>query len=289
MSVRRLFAPAVGAAALLGALVPLAAAPTYASSTDCNGSLQVTLDNPNPGDILPIGKYTVQGAAFDAAATSGSGVDSVNVYLDNRDLGGTPLATATLGQAGPGGFVATVDLTPFSGPHTIEVRAHSSATGKEAVVWAPVNIGDTNGGGSPTSEPPLGGCAAQNQPATAAGSAPARATTAPQPAAQSQVVLEPGNPHAGDVLPTSPYVVQGVAFDRAATAGNGIDSVTVYLGARDNGGVPLAQATFTGDQYAATIDLSNHTGNQTLEIRARSSVSGKEAVQDIPVVVGTQS
>jgi hypothetical protein len=50
----------------------------------------------------------------------------------------------------------------------------------------------------------------------------------------------------------------------------------------------LAQATFNGNQYSATVDLTSHQGNQMFEVCALSSVSGKEAVQQIPVVVGQQ-
>jgi hypothetical protein len=288
MSLRRFVAPAIGTAAVIGALLPFAAAPSYASTSDCNGSLQVTLANPNPGDILPTSRYTLQGAAFDSASTSGNGVDSVFVYLDNRDAGGTALGQATLGQPSGNGYVATIDLTNFSGPHNIEVRARSSVTGKEAVVWAPVNIGDTNSGAPLSGEPPLASCSAQSSQAAASPAAAPSTSGAAPATAQSQVVLQAGNPHPGDVLPVSPYVLQGVAFDRAASSGNGIENVTIYLGDRDAGGTPLAQASFNGSQYSATVDLTSHQGNQTLEIRALSSVSGKEAVQQIPVVVGQQ-
>jgi hypothetical protein len=159
MNVHRFITPALSAAALIVALLP-ASAPSFAASTsDCTGSLAVTLDNPNAGDVLSAGKYTLQGSAVDYAAASGSGIDRVMVSLDDRDRGGIPLGQATLGMASPTSFVATVDLTNFSGAHTVEVRAHSSVSGNEAVVWAPINIGGSNTSGPMLGEPPLKACA----------------------------------------------------------------------------------------------------------------------------------
>jgi Bacterial Ig domain len=176
MTVRRFVTPAIGAAALLAALIP-AGAPTFAASTsDCNGSLAVTLDNPNAGDVVGAGKYTLQGSAIDYAAGAGGGIDRVTVSLDARDQGGIPLGQATLGQPNANGFLLTVDLTNFSGAHTIEVRAHSSVSGNEAMVWAPVTIGSGAAGGPVLGEPPLKGCAsafAGFEPAAATAVAPA--------------------------------------------------------------------------------------------------------------------
>jgi hypothetical protein len=202
---RRLLAPSLGAAALLAALLPAAAAPTFAATSDCNGSLALVLDNPNAGDQLPVGKYQLQGEALDHAAGAGSsGVDSVNVYLDARDQGGIPLGPATLGQPGPAGFLATVDLSSFSGSHTLEVRAHSAVSGKEAVAWVPVTIGTSTSGGGVLGEPPLNSCAGQAAAAPIAAAAPSEAPAAVAPA------IDQGRLGAGNVPSVPDQSIPGV-------------------------------------------------------------------------------
>ena len=103
-------------------------------------SLVLSVGNPQPNDSLPRGKYVMQGVAFDRAAGSGSGVDRVSVFVDDRDAGGQHVGDATLGQPVANGFSATVDLSKLSGAHTLFVYARSSVTGKETVVNFPVTI-----------------------------------------------------------------------------------------------------------------------------------------------------
>ncbi len=67
------------------------------------GTAQISLLNPKAGDALPNGASMVlEGVAFDPGASQGTGIDSVNVFLDDRESGGQFLGTATLGQADPG-------------------------------------------------------------------------------------------------------------------------------------------------------------------------------------------
>jgi hypothetical protein len=82
----------------------------------------------------------MEGQAFDRAAKSGSGVDRVSVFVDDRDAGGQHIGDATLGQPVPNGFSATVDLSKLTGEHTLFVYARSAVTGKETVVNFPVTI-----------------------------------------------------------------------------------------------------------------------------------------------------
>jgi len=57
-----------------------------------------------------------------------------------------------------------------------------------------------------------------------------------------QIVLE--NPSPGDTLPSGAQIVMnGIAYDTGSTSGPGISSVTIYLGARDAGGLALGTAT----------------------------------------------
>ena len=100
----------------------------------------LSVGNPQPNDLLPRGKYVMQGLAFDRAANSGSGVDRVSVFVDDRDAGGQHVGDAVLGQPGATGFTVTADLSRASGGHTLFVYARSAVTGREAVVSFPVVI-----------------------------------------------------------------------------------------------------------------------------------------------------
>jgi hypothetical protein len=82
----------------------------------------------------------MQGQAFDRAARSGSGVDRVSVFVDDRDAGGQHVGDAVLGQAAATAFSLTADLSRSSGKHTLFVYARSSVTGHETVVSFPIVI-----------------------------------------------------------------------------------------------------------------------------------------------------
>src|SRR5947209_4529717 len=72
-------APAAPAASGAPASPPLAG---LAAITQPGPSLVLSVGNPQPGDLLPRGKYVMQGLAFDRAATTGSGVDRVSVFVE---------------------------------------------------------------------------------------------------------------------------------------------------------------------------------------------------------------
>ena len=132
-------APSAPVIARPGAPAPpaVAALPAVVQS---GPSLVLSVGNPQPGDLLPRGKYVMQGLAFDRAATTGSGVDRVSVFLDDRDSGGQLIGDGVLGQPTPTGFSATIDLSRTSGQHTLFVYARSAVTGKETTVNLPVNV-----------------------------------------------------------------------------------------------------------------------------------------------------
>jgi hypothetical protein len=123
---------------------PGAAAPAPAAALPAiiqpGPSLVLSVGNPQPGDSLPRGKYQMQGLAFDRAASSGSGVDRVSVFVDDRDTGGQHVGDAVLGQPVANGFSVTVDLSRASGDHNLYVYARSAVTGKETTVNFPVTI-----------------------------------------------------------------------------------------------------------------------------------------------------
>ena len=101
----------------------------------------LSVGNPQPGDLLPRGKYVMQGLAFDRAAPAGSGVDRVSVFVDDRDAGGQLVGDAVLGQPVATGFTVTADLSRMGGGHTLFVYARSSVSGREAIVSFPIIIG----------------------------------------------------------------------------------------------------------------------------------------------------
>jgi len=134
---------------------PAPGAPQPPASSDTAGAAPVsppTLEvaNPSPADPLAVGGLSMQGFAFDPSANQQEvGVDRVQVFLEDRDQGGTYLGDATLGQASPhaagdtqfghDGWQVTVNLP--AGAHTLFVYARSSVTGSEAVVAVPVLVG----------------------------------------------------------------------------------------------------------------------------------------------------
>jgi hypothetical protein len=102
---------------------------------------QVKVINPQPGANAVAGPWSINGTAWDTSATSGSGIDQVQVFLDNRDLGGTFLANANLSGNGENGWQANISLpTNNTGTHALWVYARSSVTGKETATSVPVVI-----------------------------------------------------------------------------------------------------------------------------------------------------
>jgi hypothetical protein len=104
-----------------------------------SSTIMLDVANPSPGDTIHVGGYVIDGTALDKAAQSGSGVDRIDIILDNRDTGGMMLTDATPGANDT--WSATVPLpSNVLGPHTLYFYAHSSVTGQEEVVSIPVTI-----------------------------------------------------------------------------------------------------------------------------------------------------
>jgi len=113
--------------------------------------IHIELERPRPGDQTQPGAYQLSGIAFDPIADAGTGIDRVQVFLDNRDLGGKYLGDAAIGQPSPlgvpstqfetAGFTLAVDLPNTAvGSHEIFVYAHSVVTDSEGVVSVPLLI-----------------------------------------------------------------------------------------------------------------------------------------------------
>jgi hypothetical protein len=122
-----------GSATSLGPLCSSAVQPVVASGP------QLKISNPQAGASAVAGPWFVSGTAWDPSASSGSGIDQVQVFLDNRDLGGTWLADATLSGNGANGWQANISLpTNNTGTHALWVYARSSVTGKEMAASVPI-------------------------------------------------------------------------------------------------------------------------------------------------------
>jgi len=126
---------------------------TTPSTTTPTTTSTVTLQiaNPEPGVKILSGAYSIEGIAFDQAATQGMGIDRIDIFLDNRDQGGTFLGTAALGmnnstqsagsQFASSGFRAIVNLPSNQrGLHSLQFIAHSTVSGGETLLEIPVTI-----------------------------------------------------------------------------------------------------------------------------------------------------
>jgi hypothetical protein len=112
--------------------------------------MYLDVGNPSPGDSVHVGAYTLEGIAFDGAADSGPGIDHIDIFVDDRDAGGTLVGHATLGApspqpddpnlAGAGWQAQIVIPNKLIGPHSLFVYALSGATGGEMTVSIPVRV-----------------------------------------------------------------------------------------------------------------------------------------------------
>ena len=111
-----------------------ATAPAPAGSAS---TIVVDVSNPNPGDTVKTGAIVLSGDAHDTAATSGPGIDRIDIFLDDRDSGGLFLGSA---QLGPASFwQATVTLPNNQvGLHTLNFYTHSSVSGATTVTSVPI-------------------------------------------------------------------------------------------------------------------------------------------------------
>jgi hypothetical protein len=82
--------------------------------------------------------------------------------------------------------------------------------------------------------------------------------------------------------------IDGVAFDPSASQTGGIDRVELFLDNRDEGGQPLGSGVpGAGNAFKIKATLpSSANGGHNLVAYARSSVTGQETVQSVPVFIG---
>jgi hypothetical protein len=105
-------------------------------------TIHLELSNPKPSDTVLVGALVVQGIAFDAADSTGVGVNRVSFFLDNRNVGGLYLGDAVpSSEADMHGFYQTTITMPNQvGTHTLFVVAHSERTGQETTLSVPIGI-----------------------------------------------------------------------------------------------------------------------------------------------------
>ncbi len=111
-------------------------------------------------------------------------------------------------------------------------------------------------------------------------------------------IVDVANPNPDDVLIPGAYVFQGIAYDKDAREGTGVERVAVFLDDRDQGGLFLGDATLGEPNPMAAPTSQFGTagwvittpalplGNHTLFFYANSSVDKQEAVVEVPITVG---
>jgi hypothetical protein len=119
---------------------PVSTSNQTSSSTTANTeataqeTISVVLDAPHPGAVLTPGRYEMSGRVSSTTST----IDRVQVFLDNRDLGGFSLGEA---QLDGNRFHAIVDFPQNAvGLHSVFVYARSASSGREGVATTGVNI-----------------------------------------------------------------------------------------------------------------------------------------------------
>jgi hypothetical protein len=120
----------------LPAAIVAAAPPVTVADLLAPPRLQIT--SPGAGATISNGQL-LQALASDPVATVGSGIDRVDIFMEpGRDAGGRLLGTATQDRVGAAAFSLTLRLA--RGPHTLDIHAHSSVSGRETVLTLPIKV-----------------------------------------------------------------------------------------------------------------------------------------------------
>jgi len=272
----------------------------------------LSVANPNPGDNVTSGGYVISGAAFDPAASSGSGVSRVDVFLGARDEGGMFLGSAVPGSTGddPRAFSLEVTLpSNFNAETDFAAYAQSSVTGASTSITFPIFVGQqprTTGLVTPTPVPSgktitnhcpeaTGQTTAAPAPAAPAVAAtPAAAVSAPATGATNACpTLSLGNPGPGDLLMPGGLFISGVASVPGATNGSGVSRVDLFLGERDQGGTFLGSGIPgtdpSGIPNAFTVQVTVPNLSRGVDFAAYAiGTNGQEQSIVFPVLVGPE-
>jgi hypothetical protein len=300
----------------------VASAPAGAQSAPTSSMIEcpvLSLANPNAGDFLGPGGLIISGLAFDPAATSGSGVERVDLFLGERDQGGLFLGSAVPGSAGgdPRAFSVEVSI-PSTLNRGVDFAAYaiSSVTDHQTAISFPIFVGTP----AKTSATPTpigttvtvastcpGGVAAATGGAPAPASTPAPVAPAPAPptggggasmstgpSGTTCPVLMLANPNPGDFMVAGGLVISGLAFDPGASSGSGISRVDLFLGERDQGGLFLGTAVpgaaAGSDPRAFSLTVQVPSVNRGTDFAAYAIAdSGQQTSVTFPVFVGVPS
>jgi hypothetical protein len=227
------------------------------------GNLIGSLDTPESGAVIN-GLTDVRGWALDGRATDGTGVDRVQLYLDDTLVGdaqyGRPrpdVATQYGQQFANAGWTTQFDPAGFSvGPHTLQAQVHSTVTGDEATYSTPIVVQQ--------------------------GTYPRGSLDVP---ASGQAV-------------SGTISVAGWSVDLAAHDGTGVDRVQIYLDGTPVASADLGQshpeigaaygANFVDSGWTGQIALSQVSpGPHTLAARARSRLTGAETSYSTTITVSS--
>lgn len=237
------------------------------------------LESPATGSKVG-GSVQVKGWAVDKAASLGTGVQAVHVYLDGEQGQGFFLGAATYGeeredvvkQLGearfrPSGYTLSWDTSRVAtGEHTLNVYALSAVTGRWEKFTSHVTVVTR-----PFADDPL---------------------------------IRMMSPTEGSVMEGSGREIKGWAVDRNALSGTGVDRVEVYLdGERTVAGtVKLGEATYGGDYGSPAQELNDsryknsgflliwnpnqfRAGQHTLYVYARSTHTEQWYLTKVPITV----
>jgi hypothetical protein len=297
----RVLGPLGAAAALSVGSLPALAQSTTTSSGAC-GSVDFQLANPDPGARVEVGTDVIQGVAM---ATNGASIGHIDFFLDNRDQGGINIGTAVPGMAagpfGPGSFQTTVTVPNLVGGHDLFAYAYDTNGNQEGVISEPIAVGEDpskafvtppdnsvtqtcgTAAAATTTTPPVTTTVTSSAPSTT----PQPVSTTGTAAMANTVSIDVGNPSPGDTIHAGGYILQGVAFDKSAQSGSGIDRIEIFLDNRDEGGMFLGQATMgQNNMWTASVQLpNNQLGLHTLSFYAHSMVNDQETLVSVPVTV----
>jgi hypothetical protein len=290
------FVPAALVLALLAALVATSAvtAQTTSSSSSNCVYVRLSLDNPVPGAQIPPGPYMIQGMAQDIrAGQGGNGISRVQLFLGSRESGGPFLGQATFSNPSSPIFTVNAGMPSTGlGPTVLTAIATSSVDGKDYTIDVPFTLAfpalPGNTGGQVMGLPPL--CQSGQTPS---GNATATPTSGGGGGGSSSTssgpLLNVIAPPARASILAGPYSVSGTASDPAASSGSGVDRVQIFLDSRESGGQWLGDATLGSpgtNGWQANVSLpTNNTGVHAIFVYARSSVTGKETIVSVPVII----
>jgi hypothetical protein len=314
---RRIVGVASLTCSLAFVILSFASLPAGAQSVAPSACPVLSLGNPNPADDLVTGGMFISGTAYDPTATQGSGIARVDLFLGERDSGGTFLGSAVPGSTGgdPRAFSVEVTIPVMNRGVDFAAYAISASSGQQTTVTFPVFVGvppAKNPVATPTPIPTIetvtstcpqsSSAVVASAPAVAAVATPAAPAVmvavpgapavAAVAAASTCPVLSLGNPNPADNLIAGGMFISGTAYDPTATQGSGVSRVDLFLGERDNGGMFLGSAVpgsaAGGDPRAFSVEVTIPTLNRGVDFAAYavSARSGQQTTITFPVFVG---